>query len=229
MTSVKEILPYIYSDIGVLHENMSQIILDDLLGFINGKGEIVIKPKYDTPLNYQDLCVFKSGKATVSKSDKYGAIDTTGKVVIKFSQHQLGRINTLFPYKKKELWGYMNLNGKSIVDPIYNYAEDIKDGSCLVQKDTLFGCLDSKGKILIPIKFDNIQQLNETPYLIVQKNSLLGIIKTNGEARRLIRGNGARINDIIVNDENYILSKKDFKNNKVKISSGKKRHGLLTT
>ena len=179
--SEKEILPCIYSDIGVLHENMSQIILDDLLGFINGKGEIVIKPKYDTPLNYQDLCVFKSGKATVSKSDKYGAIDTTGKVVIKFSQHQLGRINSLFPYKKKELWGYMNLNGKSIVDPIYNYAEDIKDGSCLVQKDTLFGCLNSKGKIIIPIEFDNIQQLNETPYLIVQKNSLLGIIKTNGE------------------------------------------------
>ena len=56
----------------------------------------------------------------------------------------------------------------------------------------------------------------------------LNFIKSNGEARRLIRGNGARINDIIVNDENYVLSIVDFKNNKVKISSGKKRHGLLT-
>ena len=179
--SEKEILPCIYSDIGVLHENMAQIIFDNLLGFINREGQVVINPKYDTPLNYQDLCVFKSGKATVSKSDKYGVIDTTGKVVIKFLHDQLGRINSLFPYKKKELWGYMNLNGKSIINPIYNYAEDIKDGICLVQKDTLFGCLDSKGKVIIPIEYDNIQQLNETQYLIVQKNSLLGITRTNGE------------------------------------------------
>ncbi len=55
----------------------------------------------------------------------------------------------------------------------------------------------------------------------------LNFLKTNGEARRLIRGNGAKINDIVVKDENYFLKIDDFKNGKVKISSGKKRHGLL--
>ena len=55
----------------------------------------------------------------------------------------------------------------------------------------------------------------------------LNFLKTNGEARRLIRGHGAKINDIMVSDENYILKLDDFKNGKVKISSGKKRHGLL--
>ena len=55
----------------------------------------------------------------------------------------------------------------------------------------------------------------------------LNFLKTNGEARRLIRGRGAKINDIMVSDENYILKIDDFRNGKVKISSGKKRHGLL--
>jgi len=55
----------------------------------------------------------------------------------------------------------------------------------------------------------------------------LNFLKTNGEARRLIRGNGAKINDIVITDEDYILNVDDFKNGKVKISSGKKRHGLL--
>ena len=55
----------------------------------------------------------------------------------------------------------------------------------------------------------------------------LNFLKTNGEARRLIRGHGAKINDIMVSDENYILKIDDFRNGKVKISSGKKRHGLL--
>ena len=56
---------------------------------------------------------------------------------------------------------------------------------------------------------------------------ILNFLNTNGEARRLIRGNGAKINDIVVNDENYTLSNKDYENGKVKISYGKKKHGIL--
>ena len=55
----------------------------------------------------------------------------------------------------------------------------------------------------------------------------LNFLKTNGEARRLIRGNGAKINDVVVADENYVLRSEDYKNGKVKVSFGKKRHGLL--
>ena len=55
----------------------------------------------------------------------------------------------------------------------------------------------------------------------------LNFLKSNGEARRLIRGKGVKINDIMVNDENYILKIDDYKNGKAKISSGKKKHGLL--
>ena len=56
---------------------------------------------------------------------------------------------------------------------------------------------------------------------------ILNFLKTNGEARRLIRGNGAKINDVVINNENYTLSNKDYHNGKVKISYGKKKHGLL--
>ena len=55
----------------------------------------------------------------------------------------------------------------------------------------------------------------------------LNFLKTNGEARRLIRGNGAKINDVVVVDENYVLRSEDYKNGKVKVSFGKKRHGLI--
>jgi len=56
---------------------------------------------------------------------------------------------------------------------------------------------------------------------------ILNFLSSNGEARRLIRGNGAKINDVVVNDENYTLTIEDYKNGKVKISYGKKKHGLL--
>ena len=67
----------------------------------------------------------------------------------------------------------------------------------------------------------------EAEISIIDALKLLDFAKSNGEARRLIRGNGAKINDAIVNDENFILSNYHFKDNKAKISSGKKKHGLL--
>ena len=67
----------------------------------------------------------------------------------------------------------------------------------------------------------------ESKISIIDALKLLDFAKSNGEARRLIRGNGAKINDAVVNDENFILSNYHFKDNKAKISSGKKKHGLL--
>lgn len=50
---------------------------------------------------------------------------------------------------------------------------------------------------------------------------------SNGEARRLIRGGGARLNDTQITDEDHRLTAADFVDGKAKISAGKKRHALL--
>jgi len=55
----------------------------------------------------------------------------------------------------------------------------------------------------------------------------VGFAKSNGEARRLIRGGGARLNDVAISDEDHLLSSADFSDGRAKISAGKKRHALL--
>ena len=78
------------------------------------------------------------------------------------------------------------------------------------------------------------------PTLEVSKNDLeagftafdlfrqAGLANSNGEARRLIKGNGARLNDIIITDETLLISSKDKnKENVIKLSAGKKRHILI--
>ena len=49
---------------------------------------------------------------------------------------------------------------------------------------------------------------------------------SNGEVRRLIRGNGIKVNDKLVDDEKFILKKED-QEDPIKISIGKKKHGLV--
>ena len=47
---------------------------------------------------------------------------------------------------------------------------------------------------------------------------------SKSEIRRLVRGNGVKINNQVVNDEKLIISKNLFQNNLIKLSLGKKRH-----
>ena len=63
----------------------------------------------------------------------------------------------------------------------------------------------------------------EAKISIIDALKVLDFVKSNGEARRLIRGNGARVNDIIINDEHFVLSNDHFKDYRAKISSGKKK------
>lgn len=50
---------------------------------------------------------------------------------------------------------------------------------------------------------------------------------TNGEARRLIRGGGARVNDEKVTDEQRVLGPSDLVNGEIRLSAGRKRHAVL--
>ena len=48
--------------------------------------------------------------------------------------------------------------------------------------------------------------------------------KSKSEIRRLIKSNGIKINNEILNDENFIIDLKNYENNSFKLSIGKKRH-----
>jgi tyrosyl-tRNA synthetase len=51
-----------------------------------------------------------------------------------------------------------------------------------------------------------------------------GLAASNGEARRLIRGGGARLDDVVITDEGQTIRS----NNPVKLSAGKKQHVMVT-
>ena len=54
-----------------------------------------------------------------------------------------------------------------------------------------------------------------------------GLAASNGEARRLIRGGGARLNDQPIDDENRMLTEADLHRGYAKLSAGRKNHRLV--
>jgi tyrosyl-tRNA synthetase len=62
---------------------------------------------------------------------------------------------------------------------------------------------------------------------IVELFQLSGLVSTNGEARRLIRAGGARLNDRPVGAETDTIGPDDASSGQLKLSAGKKRHVLV--
>jgi tyrosyl-tRNA synthetase len=56
---------------------------------------------------------------------------------------------------------------------------------------------------------------------------LAGLTTSNGEARRLVRGGGATLNDARVDDETMLVDATSLRDGAVKLSAGKKRHVLV--
>ena len=55
-----------------------------------------------------------------------------------------------------------------------------------------------------------------------------GLAASNGEARRLIKGGGGRVNDLQIGDEKAIIATSDInRDGVIKISAGRKRHTLV--
>ena len=65
----------------------------------------------------------------------------------------------------------------------------------------------------------------DTGYPVIDACVDAGLAKSKGEARRLIKGGGARVDGEKVADENYLV-RVDAET--VRVSAGKKHHGLLS-
>jgi tyrosyl-tRNA synthetase len=55
----------------------------------------------------------------------------------------------------------------------------------------------------------------------------IGFVESKGEARRLIKQAGLKINGKPITDENYVITQADIVDGAVKIAQGKKKFGLI--
>ncbi|HEY4860826.1 MAG TPA: tyrosine--tRNA ligase, partial [Xanthobacteraceae bacterium] len=63
---------------------------------------------------------------------------------------------------------------------------------------------------------------------VLTANVEAGLVSSNGEARRKIKGGGLKVNDVTVADEKTVLTLRDLTpQGVIKLSLGKKRHVLL--
>ena len=100
------------------------------------------------------------------------------------------------------------------------HGENVAKNSEQAAKEAFSGNILGSSLPSIKINSKNIDNKFDIIDLII----ISKLEKSKSEIRRLVKGNGVKINDKIVTDEKLIISNDFFNENYLKLSIGKKRH-----
>lgn len=158
---------------------------DGKKGIISTKSNINISPKYKNI--YFDSV--NNNLVTLVKffdfADKYGILNLdTGFIIEPSSPIPLYFNEGLCPYMENEKYGYINDNGKFVIDPIYDSASSFSNNMAIVRllKNTRLqsGLIDKTGKVLIPIEFNALLMVEEECKIIAINDSTSTTFDFNG-------------------------------------------------
>jgi len=153
---------------GNFSDNRAPIWQNNKVGYINTKGKVVIRPKYD------DGNEFYLGSAIVKENGKYGLIDPYGKYLI-LPEYNLIYIekhskDNLFLLKKDGRVSYYNLGSEEYIPTTFDDGQPFFYHSAVVQKDSLYGVIDISGHWLLPPIFPELINLGNKRWALLHEN-----------------------------------------------------------
>jgi hypothetical protein len=128
--------------------------LGGIWGYIDRRGRVVIKPRYDHAFAFSD------GLAAVTEDGKVAFVNDAGRVIIPFGAvpsigtFSEGRAAIPFSTDSGFRWGFVDETGRVSIVPVYDKVSDFSDGFARVQgADGRVGFIDKMGTVKIPLKY----------------------------------------------------------------------------
>jgi hypothetical protein len=127
-----------------------------------------------------------SKRAVVKVSGQLNYIDSTGKLILATPMEwfpdalSVAKFTDGFAvYRKKDKFGLIDLNGKSVQKPVYESSGPFT-GFWPVKDKGNWALLDVKGKVVLPFEYDFIRFMPELGYLIGREEHF-GLLHANGK------------------------------------------------
>lgn len=95
---------------------------------------------------------------------------------------------TVFPVKIGEHWGYVNENGKYLVNPIYESADYFSCGLARFVHDDYVGYINPKGKVAIDAEYIRGTTFSEGKAFVVRDGEAIECINTTGKVLFTLEG-----------------------------------------
>ncbi|WP_170860843.1 WG repeat-containing protein [Flavobacterium fluvii] len=211
----KQVTNFIYDQITFSKKSLILIKKDKKIGYLDSNlTEKIPIGKYDygTPFN-------NNGLAIVSKKNRFGVINNKDFQVIKTEFDSIGYLqeeysdSDCFVGFKNDKLTLFDQKGNLIIEGIKDYFKDVcrlnnkvKTIYQIQKGNGLSGVIDEKGKVLIPVIYDEINRFRGDSVTTVMSKNKYGLIKSNNEIVYPIN------NDWILRDRDldfYIVKKND--------------------
>jgi hypothetical protein len=87
----------------------------------------------------------------------------------------------LFPFydKEKKAWGYADMMGMMVIEPIFTKVSPYSSNKAIVQKGNLCGVLDCNGNLVVPVQYEKILNFRYNKAWAF-KDGLWGLIDDKG-------------------------------------------------
>ena len=166
----------------VFSDGLSAIEKDNLWGFMNEKGEIVIEPQYSF------VQVFHEDVAWVKKDDHIFFIDKNGNPIIDtdtWKNYDFEFSEGLLAVKNNDdKWGFIDKKGNIVIEPQWDEAESFSNGLAAVSLNGKYGYINTSGQLIITPTWEYVSKFNESGTAFViqnMDNPEVGFINTKGE------------------------------------------------
>ena len=132
------VVPLTYKHAWVFSEGLAGVVQNDMVGFINPKGELVIPCRYPYRGNSLSEFVFEHGRCVVADSMQHiGAIDTLGNWVVapKYDAVHLSKDYAIV-YNKGHFKKQIDYNGKVLADGLIDNTYNLHYPQTYINKET---------------------------------------------------------------------------------------------
>lgn len=161
---------------------MTQVKAGKAWGYANENGEMVIPPKY------KKCFPFSEGFAAVAEGKSYFFIKPDGsQLKTKVKGFTLNKTSIfsegLVPISLNNKWGYMNTEGKMVIDPKYTEATSFEKGYAIVKTETGYLIIDKSGNET-KIDVSNVKRVHpfsEGLASVSTTNNSVGFIDNTGK------------------------------------------------
>jgi hypothetical protein len=146
---------------------------------INMKG--LIADRFDRGESIQEVYEEKEGLRAIKKDNRYGFVDSRGRLRIANRYESVKSFSENFAAVKiRGKWGFINREDQIAIQPVYENVEPFSNGFSVVRQKDLFGLVDTSGKLLLPVRYETIEVLPDKK-IKVKQNGLWGLSENSGK------------------------------------------------
>ncbi|MEX2482932.1 MAG: WG repeat-containing protein [Brumimicrobium sp.] len=169
-----------FKRIGNLKEKRAMVSNEDAYGYVDDSANLIIPVELNPFPNYFQFAQFTNGHTIKKVGNNFAMIDSLGKKVLPAIFTGIGDYGELIPVTKGDQWGYTNKGVKLKIDYQFDYAYPFNDGLAFVEKIGKMGAIDLEGKVVIPIRYDDIERHSKNLF-VYKLGGDMGLLNNEGE------------------------------------------------